>query len=142
MIVPQRAAERARYARSMPAMIRRIKPGWAVGLPALGAVLAFIVLAGTCDRTYSGQGVTFKYPARARITVQYETITCEQDVYCPPHAVLITDENSGSSLWIDAVKGTDAGRLVRTENGADPADVNAMFDLIVETVRIKESGNQ
>ncbi len=95
----------------MPAMVRRIKPGWAIGLPALGAVIAFIVLAGTCDRTYSDSGVTFKYPARARITVQHEAILCEQGVYCP------------------AV-------------GADPADVNAMFDRIAETVRIKESGNQ
>ena len=125
----------------MPAMVRRIKPGWAIGLPALGAVIAFIVLAGTCDRTYSSYDITFKYPARARITVQYETTTCEQGVYCPD-VFAITDENSGSLLWIDAVTGADAGRLVRTGNGADPAEVNAMFDRIVETVRIKESGNQ
>ena len=126
----------------MPAMIRRIKPGWAIGLPALGAVIAFIVLAGTCDRTYSDQVVTFKYPARARITVQYEFPLCEQDMYCPSVVVFVRDESSGSSLWIDAESGTEFTRRVRTENGAAPADVNAMFDLIVETVRIKESGNQ
>lgn len=125
----------------MPAMIRRIKPGWAIGLPALGAVIAFIVLAGTCDRTYSDSDITFKYPARARITVQYESTTCEQDVYCPD-VFAVRDESSGSSLWINAESGAEAGRLVRTENGADPADVNAMFDLIVETVRLEESGNQ
>lgn len=126
----------------MPAMIRRIKPGWAIGLPALGAVIAFIALAGTCDRTYSDSGVTFKYPARARITVQYEAILCEQDMYCPNVVVFVRDESSGSSLWIDAESGIEFTRRVRTENGADPADVNAMFDRIAETVRIKESGNQ
>lgn len=125
----------------MPAMIRRIKPGWAIGLPALGAVIAFIVLAGTCDRTYSGYDITFKYPARARIMVQYEFTTCEQGVYCP-NVYAITDENSGSSLWINAVTGAEAGRRVRTENGADPADVNAMFDRIAETVRLEPDGDQ
>ena len=126
----------------MPAMIRRIKPGWAIGLPALGAVIAFIALAGTCDRTYSDLGVTFKYPARARITVQYEFPLCEQGVYCPNVVVFVRDESSGSSLWINAETGAEFTRRVRTENGADPADVNAMFDLIVETVRIKPDEDQ
>lgn len=132
----------------MPAMIRRIKPGWAIGLPALGVVLALGVLAGACDRTnggydtFSGFGITFEYPARARIAVLYEFGTCEEGVPSCPNSVLVRDESSGSSLWINAETGAEAERRVRTKNGADPADVNAMFDRIVETVRIKESGNQ
>lgn len=132
----------------MPAMIRRIKPGWAIGLPALGAVIAFIALAGSCGgtdggySTFSGAGITFEYPARARIAVLYEFTTCVEGVTSCPNNFLLRDENSGSSLWIDAESGIEFTRRVRTENGADPADVNAMFDRIAETVRIKESGNQ
>ena len=132
----------------MPAMIRRVKPGWAIGLPALGAVLALSVLAGACDRTdggydtFSGFGITFEYPARARIAVLYEFGTCEEGVTSCPDSVLVRDESSGSSLWINAETGAEAERRVRTENGADPAEVNAMFDLIVETVRLDPNRDQ
>ena len=128
----------------MPAMIRRIKPGWAIGLPALGAVIAFIVLAGACDRTWNSNDISFKYPARARISVHPISLTCEEEAQheCSNPQIEIYHESSGSSLWIDMVTGAEWGRSVRTGNGADPADVNAMFDLIAETVRIKESGNQ
>ena len=132
----------------MPAMVRRIKPGWAIGLPALGAVIAFIVLAGSCGgtdggyHTFSGFGVTFEYPARARIAVLYEFTTCVEGVNSCPDNVLVRDESSGSSLWINAESGAETARRVRTENGADPADVNAMFDRIVETVRLDPDRDQ
>ena len=129
-------------------MIRRIKPGWAIGLPALGAVIAFIVLAGACGRmdggyyTFSGAGITFEYPAHARIAVLYEFTTCVEGVTSCPNNFLIRDESSGSSLWINAETGAEAGRRVRMENGADPADVNAMFDRIAETVRLDPDRDQ
>ena len=132
----------------MPAMVRRIKPGWAIGLPALGAVIAFIALAGSCGGTdggydtFSGAGITFEYPARARIAVLYEFTTCVEGVTSCPNNFLLRDENSGSSLWINAESGVEAARRVRTENGADPADVNAMFDRIVETVRLDPDRDQ
>lgn len=126
---------------SLPVMARRMGWRWFLGLPALGAVIAFIVLAGSCDRTWSGDGISFKYPSRARIAVQYENPTCEQGAYCP-NLLLVTDESSGSALWIDRVTGAEFARGIRTENGADPADVNDLFDRIAGSVRIEPGGDQ
>lgn len=127
---------------SLPVMARRMGWRWFLGLPALGAVIAFIVLAGSCDRTWSGDGISFKYPARARITVQYEFTTCEQGVTYCPNLYLITDESSGSALWLDSATGAEFARQVRTEDGADPADVNDLFDRIAGSVRIEPGGDQ
>ena len=126
---------------SLPVMARRIGWRWLLGLPALGAVIAFIVLAGSCDRTWSDDGISFKYPSHARITVQYEYPTCEQGAYCP-NLLLVTDESSGSALWLDSATGAELARRVRTGDGADPADVNDLFDRIAGSVRIETGGDQ
>ena len=126
---------------SLSAMARRMGWRWFLGLPALGAVIAFIVLAGSCDRTWSDDGISFKYPARARIAVQYENPTCEQGAYCP-NLLLVTDESSGSALWIDRVTGDEFARRVRTGDDADPADVNDLFDRIAGSVRVEPGGDQ
>lgn len=126
----------------LPVMARRMGWRWFLGLPALGAVIAFIVLAGSCDRTWSGDGISFKYPSHARIAVQYEYPTCEQgETYCP-NLLLVTDERSGSALWIDSATGAEFARGIRTENDADPADVNDLFDRIAGSVRIEPGGDQ
>lgn len=126
---------------SLPTLARRMGWRWFLGLPALGAVIAFIVLAGSCDRTWSDDGISFKYPARARIAVQYENPTCEQGAYCP-NLLLVTDESSGSALWIDRVTGDEFARRVRTGDDADPADVNDLFDRIAGSVRVEPGGDQ
>lgn len=155
MLETRGARGRAGVVMSLPAMARRI--GWrrGIGIAALLGILAaaaFIVLAGTCDRngtqfeleTWSYDDISFKHPARARISVVFVlSVTCveEEQHECNPQLEVL-HESSGSVLWLDRVTGAEIARRVRTENGADPADVNDLFDHIAGSVRIRESGDQ